>query len=234
MTRQRRRDPPPWGRGTRIGESPLTMTVGPPPPDPLPASLRTVFLDGGCLISPGLLYLHGDPSRDPIVDYMFETGIQLRLGRIELPAPCFRGMGTDCRGVDWDRSLLVVPQEQYGPLHAWLGTVRFLDPARGDMRDVRSQFVPIVDQPALSRLVTLPDPLPTAMVVVYCLRGAKACHFVRTDRPRPYPVASLPGWPETAAMRDAVLGGRSDPYAIVEGPATRPEPPAGSKPPELV
>lgn len=122
----------------------------------------------------GLLFTHGHMLHDPVVEHIAATNGECQPFHLQLPMPVFRFFdGLDATGnvVDdsWNYTICAVPKAQWPALYA------FLAQCGGANRDARYCFkvvpqrIPIVDTLALSRLATLPSPVPTVDCLSFAL-----------------------------------------------------------------
>ena len=196
------------------------------PVEPLPAVESRLSLaanladlaDELAFYSPALLYLYVRLNgREPFFDFLAEYGRPLTPVVLGFRRPVFSGL-TRNAAVDWNHTLLALPQKPFEAFKNWLGTLAFVDRDHGNFSRVRYVDLPVVDPLWLDKQVTLPDVLPRVRVTCFCLDTSAGCHYfeaptVETDPPR-YRYSPL-AFDDTAMFGRAVLAESEHPYACV-------------------
>ena len=164
--------------------------------------------------TPALMHLIIPELPDLVAGYEDETGVPIRVFKYTASTEIFKGLAHKGINHDWDHTLLAVPIEHSPHYQAWVASSSFI---RGDhLFRLRIQDMPIIDplEAETKPLVTIPSLLPVQAFVIDSTVG---CIYFEEKIVDGVPVSYTAErretvLPETAALRDALMQGRSNPY----------------------
>ena len=181
-------------------------------------SLQHLLDNGLVLFTHGLMFTHGNWTRDIVYDYLVEGGLA-GPALLTLPKRVFIGMhGRNRDGrvnEDWNYRLLAMPRAAWDHFWRYMCTVAGVNQDERRFHKLLAQQVPVPDMLALERSPTLLDRCPMVDVIVFGIDGNdRIVHVSPAFKPpidKPTVRISSPD-PDTVKLAERVFAEEPQPY----------------------